>query len=125
MQWTDKAAERLICKNVPIDNLHCKSGLPAEILALSCLLIHLPYLEASRATTCFWPKFRVRLGKTIIVVAIFWLKQELIKSADLCSDIVSKLVKVTIGNMLVITSGSKVVKERTNGNKILRSVELV
>ena len=70
MQWTDKAAERLICKNVPIDNLHCKSGLPAEILALSCLLIHLPYLEASRATTCFWPKFRVRLGKTIIVVAI-------------------------------------------------------
>ena len=76
MQWTDKAAERLICKNVPIDNLHCKSGLP-------------------------------------------------VKSADLCSDIVSKLVKVTIGNMFVITSGSKVVKERTNGNKILRSVELV
>ena len=43
---------------------------------------------------------------------LFGLKQEPADLADLGSDIVSKLVKVTIGNMLVITSGggSKAVK---------------
>ena len=63
MHWTDKAAERLICKNVPIDNLHCKSGLPAEILALSCLLIHLPYLEASRGHNLLLAPSLVKTGK--------------------------------------------------------------
>ena len=55
-----------------------------------------------------WPMFRVRLEtdqererETIIVLLLFGLKQEPADLADLGSDIVSKLVKVTIGNMLV------------------------
>ena len=40
---------------------------------------------------------------------LFGLKQEPADLADLGSDIVSKLVKVTIGNVFVIASGSTVV----------------
>ena len=91
-------------------------------MALSRLLIHLPYLEPDRGhlpLIAAGPMFRVRLEtdqererETIIVLLLFGLKQEPADLADLGSDIVSKLVKVTIGNMLVITSGggSKAVK---------------
>ena len=120
MHWTDKAAERLICKNVPIDNLHCKSG---RWLRYWLYRVHwficLIWSQVGPLTAagCWHPMFRERL--ILYCCYLGWNRSQQIKTADLGSDIVSKLVKVTIGNMFVITSGGgKAVKERTSGNQI-------